>query len=169
MNFSDNGLRLLKQLEGSVKNNNKHVVYDDKTGSPVKPNMPLPRGATIGYGHLIKQGEDFTNGIDEFRATELLRQDVAVAQRAVQNNIRVNLTQNQYDALVIFAYNIGTNNFANSTVVKCINNHIDRNLELVWKSWNKSGGIEMPGLINRRNKEWNLFNGKFVQDDYLTS
>lgn len=162
MKFSNQGIELLKQLEGCVKKGDKHIVYDDKTGRPVDINAPLPHGATIGYGHLIKLGENFSGGITERVATELLRADIAIAERAVQNNITVPLMQNQYDALVIFAYNIGANNFAKSTVVKYINNpnfhsSIYPNLESAWRAWNKSGGRAMGGLSRRRNAELHLF------------
>ena len=162
MNFSDNGIRLLKKLEGCVKIGDMHVIYDDKTGRPINPIGMLPPGATIGYGHLIKNGENFMGGIDESVATELLRSDIAMAERAVKNNITVSLTQNQYDALVILAYNIGANNFANSTVVKYINNpnfHSSKytTLESAWRAWNKSAGREMAGLNKRRDQELKLF------------
>ena len=163
MNFSDNGINILKQCEGCVKRNERHVIYDDKTGKPVNTNEPLPNGATIGYGHLIKSGENFTKGISEAKATELLRADIATAERAVRDNITVPLSQNQFDALTSLAYNIGTKNFANSTVVNYINNpnfHSSTypNLESAWNTWNKSGGHVMTGLSNRRNQEWNMFN-----------
>lgn len=163
MKLSDDGIRLLKQLEGCVKSDNKHVIYDDKTGKPVNNIFPLPRGATIGYGHLVKPGEDFNDGITEAKATELLRKDILTAEHAVQNCISSLLTQNQYDALVLFAYNIGVQNFAHSTVVKYLNNpyfHSSKyaTLESAWKAWNKSGGYEVAGLNNRRNQEWGLFN-----------
>ncbi|MBO7508737.1 MAG: lysozyme [Alphaproteobacteria bacterium] len=163
MKISNNGINMLKRLEGCVKQGDKHVIYDDKTGKPVNPNKPLPPGATIGYGHLITRGEDFATGITETAATDLLCADIAVAERAVGNNITTPLTQNQYDALVSLAYNIGARNFANSTVVKYINNPNFRGsvyptLESAWKAWNKSGGKEMPGLTNRRNQEFALFN-----------
>ena len=159
MQFSDNGINLLKKLEGSVKIADKHVIYDDKTGRPVAAGRPLPVGATIGYGHLIKSGENFTGGIDENVATEILRADIAGAERAVRANITVPLTQNQYDALVIFAYNIGANNFANSTVVKYINNPKFQSvqyptLESAWMAWIKSGGRIMSGVVHRGKQEW---------------
>ena len=162
MKFSNQGIELLKQLEGCVRKGDKHIVYDDKTGRPVDGGAPLPRGATIGYGHLIKPGENFSGGITERVATELLRADIAAAQRAVQNNITVPLTQNQYDALVIFAYNIGTKNFAKSTVAKYINNPnfhslIYPNLESAWRAWNRAGGAVSKGLIKRRQREIDLF------------
>ena len=116
---------------------------------------------------MIKSDEDFRNGISETKATELLRIDIATLEKVVKNNISVPLKQNQFDALVFLAYNIGAKNFTNSTVVKYINNPNFRspiypNLELAWKAWNRSQGKTSKGLINRRNQEWNLYkNGKY--------
>ena len=163
MNISDNGIEILKRLEGCVVKNGLHIIYDDQTGRAINPYNLLPRGATIGYGHLIKPGEDFSRGIDESRATELLRMDVKIAERTVQKSINTTLTQNQFDALVIFAYNIGENNFIKSSVVKFINNpnyesKIYPDLKSAWMAWNKSNGRVMAGLTNRRKTEFNLFN-----------
>ena len=163
MKMSNNGINWLKRKEDKVLNNQgRHIIYDDQTGQPVNPNSPLPRGATIGYGHLIKNGEDFRNGISEAKATELFRADIAIAERVVKNNITVPLSQNQFDALVSLAYNIGAKNFANSTVVKYINNpnfhsSVYPNLESAWKAWNRSQGAVSNGLINRREYEWDLY------------
>ena len=163
MKMSDDGINMLKKLEGSVTKDDKHVIYDDKTGKPVDTNKPLPSGATIGYGHLIKNGEDFKNGISESKATELLRADIATAERAVRDNITVLLSQNQFDALTSLAYNIGSKNFANSTVVKYVNNpnfhsSVYPNLESAWKAWNRIQGKISNGLTNRRQNEWVMYN-----------
>ena len=163
MKTSNNGINMLKAIEGCVKLGDKHIIYDDKTGEPLNPNAPLPKGATIGYGHLIKSGEDFRNGISENVATELLRSDIAMAERAIKNNITVPLSQNQFDALVALAYNIGAKNFAVSTVIKYINNpnfHSSTypNLESAWKAWNRSHGKTSNGLIKRRQHEWDMYN-----------
>ena len=162
MQISDSGLNKLKQFEGAVKIAGRHEIYDDATGKPVAQNGPLPRGATIGYGHLIKNGENFTGGLTERAANELLRQDIKIAERAVQKNITARVAQNQYDALVIFAYNIGAKNFANSTVVKYINDsnfHDSRypTLESAWKAWNRYNGAVSNGLIRRRQHEWDMY------------
>lgn len=162
MKMSDDGIAALKQQEGSVKQDGKHVVYNDQTGKPVPVDVPLPPGATIGYGHLIKPGEDFRGGITEDAATELLRADIATAERAVQDNITAPITQNQYDALVMLAYNIGSDAFKKSTVVQYINNPDFTSskypsLESAWGAWNKSGGRVMPGLINRRDYEFGIY------------
>ena len=162
MKISNNGINMLKRVEGCVKQGNNHIIYDDKTGRPVNTKGTLPIGATIGYGHLIKSGEDFRNGITDIVATELLRSDIAVAERAVQDNIKVSLSQNQFDALVCLAYNIGTKNFANSTVVKYINDPKFRSpkypdLESAWKAWNRLRGKISNGLIKRRQYEWDMY------------
>lgn len=162
MKISNNGINMLKRFEGSVKIGDKHVVYDDQTGMPVDASKPLPSGATIGYGHLIKPGEDFRNGITESVATKLLRSDIEAAERAVQDNITVLLSQNQFDALTSLAYNIGTKNFATSTVVKYINNpqfhsSVYPDLESAWKAWNRNQCKISNGLINRRQNEWNMY------------
>lgn len=156
------GIAALKQAEGCVTRNGRHVVYDDKTGRPIPDGAPPPRGATIGYGHLVKSGEDFRGGISDAAATALLRDDIAAAERAVCRAVRVRLGQNQYDALVLFAYNIGCDAFAKSTVVKYVNNpsFIDakyQNLESAWMAWNKSGGCVIPGLTRRRRYEFTLY------------
>ena len=162
MKLSDNGIRILKQCEGRVMRNGRHVIYDDKNGQPVTTGAPLPAGATIGYGHLIKPGEDFRDGIDEDTATELLRADLGYAERAVCNAITVNLRQNQFDALVMLCFNIGARNFANSTVVKYINNPNFKsaryfNLGAAWRAWNKTGGRVSSGLGRRREVELKIY------------
>ena len=91
-----------------------------------------------------------------------LQSDITAAEHAVQKYITSNLTQNQYDALVALAYNIGASVFKNSTVVKYINNpdfhsSIYSDLESAWKAWNRTQGKVSNGLINRRQNEWNLY------------
>lgn len=163
MKMSDNGINWLKDKEDKVLDKQgNHIIYDDRTGKPVNTHEPLPKGATIGYGHLIKPNEDFRNGISEAKATELLRTDIATAEHVVRDNITVPLTQNQFDALTSLAYNIGSKNFANSTVVKYVNNpnfhsSVYPNLESAWKAWNRSQGEISNGLINRRQNEWNMY------------
>ncbi|MDR0967689.1 MAG: glycoside hydrolase family protein [Rickettsiales bacterium] len=163
--ISKKGLNFLKQKEGKVTENGKHVIYDDKTGKPVSDKNNLPKGATIGYGHLLKPGEKFSNGITEKHAERLLAQDVARFENIVKSDVKAELTQSQFDALVALAYNIGPNAFENSTLLQYLN---DSNfsstkyptIESAWKAWNKSGGSVSRGLNNRRDAEWNLFNDR---------
>ncbi|MDE5615792.1 MAG: glycoside hydrolase family protein [Alphaproteobacteria bacterium] len=164
MKMSDEGINWLKSKEDKVLDKNgNHVIYDDRTRQPVPDGAPLPPGATIGYGHLIKPGEDFRGGITETEAINLLRADISTAEHAVRDNITVPITQNQYDALVSLAYNIGGGAFASSTVVQYINNPDFTSskypsLESAWRAWNRTQGAVSNGLINRRNDEWNMYN-----------
>lgn len=167
MKISDNGVNMLKRLEGSIKIGNRHVIYDDKTGKPVDVNKTLPSGATIGYGHLIKANEDFRNGISEAKATELLRSDIIMSEQGINNLVHVPLNQNQFDALVLLVFNIGIKNFEKSTVLKYLNNpnfysSAYPNLESAWMSWNKSNGYTVAGLTNRRKQEWLLFTNRSI-------
>ena len=80
----------------------------------------------------------------------------------VKNYIDSPINQNQFDALVSLAYNIGNRNFRDSTIRQQINNS-DFNskkyptLESAWKAWNISQGQVSKGLINRRKDEWDLY------------
>lgn len=168
MKMSNRGIEWLKSKEDKVLGKDgKHLVYDDQTKQPVPDGASLPAGATIGYGHLIKPGEDFRGGITEAQAIDLLRADLANAERAVRDNITVPLLQNQYDALVSLAYNIGNGAFAHSTVVQYINNPNFTSsryptLESAWRAWNRTQGAVSKGLINRRNYELNVYhNGQY--------
>ena len=71
------------------------------------------------------------------------------------------ISQQQFDASVILAFNIGIGAFKSSSALKLIN---DPNasttydsLESAWKAWNKSQGKVSRGLVNRRNAEWNIY------------
>lgn len=171
MKMSDKGIEWLKGLEGSVKVNGKHVIYDDATGKPVPAGVPLPVGATIGYGHLVKPGEDFSAGLTEQQATKLLQQDLQATYNTINEQIFAdaisNMTQSQYDALVSLVFNIGAGSAApqnrnrglyQSTVRKYLNDNkyksnIYPNLEDAWRAF-RNGGI----LDGRRDAEWRLYN-----------
>lgn len=140
--------------------------YDDQTGQTI---AAWVRGATIGYGHLIRQSEwsKYKNGITQAHADILFATDLAPFAKVVKTKVRLALAQNQFDALVILAYNIGTNAFASSSVLKLVNNPAAqtpyRDLEAAWKAWNKSQGVVSRGLINRRAAEWNIYANNVYQ------
>ncbi|GGB21831.1 hypothetical protein GCM10007414_39030 [Agarivorans gilvus] len=77
------------------------------------------------------------------------------------------MTQCQFDALVIFVFNVGIDGFKKSSVVKLINdpkaNTSYVNLEGAWKAWNKSQGKVNKGLVNRRAAEWNMFSNNIYK------
>lgn len=151
MNFS--ALSLLETFEGVVKRNGKHIAYRDQAGL-----------WTIGYGHLVKSGERFPqDGITDEEAAEILRSDLAETEEAIKRLVEVPLTQNQYDALVSFVFNIGIGAFMASTVLKRLNkgNYQGAADALLW--WHKvrdpetKGLVTSDGLKSRRSHERALF------------
>ena len=125
---------------------------------------------TIGYGHLVHYGPingsepaEFRNGITEQQALDLLRQDAAKAVAAVRECVTVQLNQQQFDALVSFAYNEGGGALASSTLVKMLNQgHYDAIPDQLGR-WNKAGNQVLQGLVTRRAAEGALFtHGKYA-------
>ncbi len=142
LELSQNGLNLIKTFEGFSS-----TPYPDVAGK-----------LTIGYGHLIKKGESFSDtGIDEEAAQELLAKDTGYAQSAVCQCVAVDLNQNQYDALVSFTFNLGGGTLLKSTLLKKLNNSDYDGCAEQFLRWNKAGGIEVAGLTRRRKAERELF------------
>lgn len=141
MSLSADGLRFIADHEGLRTNR-----YNDVAGR-----------ATIGYGHLIRSGEIYTN-ITQETAERLLRQDVSTAENAVRINVHTNLTQPQFDALVSFTFNLGQGNLRNSTLLRRINAG-DTNAQEEFGRWVYAGGKVVQGLVNRRRDERALFAG----------
>lgn len=112
---------------------------------------------TIGYGHTktAKQGLIIT----ESKADELLAMDLEDAERAVQKYVKVDINQNQFDALVSFVFNLGTGNFRSSTLLKKLNQEDYSDAASEFLRWNKAGGKLLTGLVRRRKAESNLFIG----------
>jgi lysozyme len=138
--FSDNGLALLTDWEGG----RKLVAYIDSGGV-----------WTIGVGHTggVRKGDHITAA----QCDALLREDVKQAERAVQK-VKVPLTQNQFDALVIFTLNVGVAAFLESTLLRLLNGKAYDMVPGQMKRWNKDNGEIVQGLTNRRQKEINLWN-----------
>lgn len=116
------------------------------------------KGYSIGYGHLIQPGEDLTYVTQE-QAVQLLAQDVAGAQAAVAAAVRVGLSQNQFDALVSFVYNVGAGAFRSSTLLKLLNAGDYAGAAAQFPRWINASGAPSPALVARRGQEQNLFEG----------
>ena len=131
------GIDLIKKFEGFIPH-----VYLCAGGYP-----------TIGYGHLLKEGESFEHDITEEQAEALLRDDIAVAERAVRNLIAVPLNSNQFSALVSFTFNLGSGALQASTLRKRVNaKHYD-DVPYQLQRWCYAGGVKLNGLIKRREAE----------------
>ena len=111
---------------------------------------------TIGVGHLIKPDEKhlLTATLTDQEVEELLQSDLKWCQDAVDNHVKVPLTQNQYDALYSLCFNIGETNFRKSTVLRKVNENDLKGAADAILMWNKP-----EVLINRRKRERALFLG----------
>jgi lysozyme len=112
---------------------------------------------TIGYGHLILPKESFPNPLTEKQAEDLLRKDLGNSEAGVTRLVKVKLSQQQFDALVSFTFNLGVGNLQSSTLLKKLNagDYSGAADELL--RWNKAGGKEVAGLTRRRAAERKLF------------
>lgn len=120
---------------------------------------------TIGYGHTsdasFKVGPGQT--ITEAKATELLRVDLREAEQAIDRVVTVPLNDNQFGALVSFAYNVGNAAFRKSTLLRKLNAGDYDAVPSELAKWNKAGGKVVQGLVNRRAAEAGLWStGAFV-------
>lgn len=118
---------------------------------------------TIGYGHLIKPGESFPRDISIEEAEVILFNDAQIAMDAVNRLVKVPITQNQFNALVSFTYNLGTGALAESSVLRNLNNgdvQAAADSFLLWNKYRKSPGaplVASAGLTNRRKAEAAVF------------
>lgn len=78
-------------------------------------------GYSIGYGHFINPGESFTEPLPEWRAREILAADSKIASDAVRAYVKTPLSQNMFDALVSFVFNVGVGAFKKSTMLTVLN------------------------------------------------
>ncbi len=119
---------------------------------------------TISYGcTFYPNGEEVIRGqrITEEYADEIFK---VVADRfavKVLDKIKQPITQNQFNALVSFAYNCGMGNFINSTLLRLVNiNPNDGMIAKEFMKWNRSGGKVLKGLTNRRIAESSMYYSK---------
>jgi lysozyme len=131
---------LVKKFEGCVLH-----AYQDVVGV-----------WTIGYGHTsgVKKGQTITQA----QAEKMLKDELSVFAEKVQKLIKVSLNENQFGALVSFAYNVGVGALATSTLLKLLNAKNFTGASNEFARWNKAGGRVLAGLTKRRAEEKALFN-----------
>lgn len=144
MRASEAGLNLIKHYEG----------YRTK---PYRCSAGL---WTIGYGHLINDGRvlppDYNRVFLKDEIDALLATDIKRFERGVSRYCPVKLTQNQFDALVSFSFNLGLGVLQRSTVRQKINRGDIAGAGKVLLKYNKSSGKVTKGLVLRRNDEYAL-------------
>lgn len=120
--------------------------------------------ATIGYGHLLHRGNvrpvEKSIRWSKERALVQLRRDAGVAERCVRDNVKVKLTQDQFDALVSFVFNLGCGAFRGSTLLKGLNRGNYERVPAELMKWVLAGGRPSLGLQRRRAQEGHVFSRK---------
>lgn len=157
MQMSQHGIALLTQWEGC-----ELEVYNDSAGLP-----------TIGVGHLLTKSElmsgkitiggvlvKYANGLTQEQAEALLAQDLGPTEAAVNGGVKVSLSQNQFDALTSFTFNVGAPAFKGSTLLKLLNQGQYAQVPEQLMRWTRAGGRVVQGLVNRRRNEIKLWNGQ---------
>ena len=113
---------------------------------------------TMGYGHTadVKEGDS----IDQEAAEAFLIEDLETFEQAVTRLVEVPLTQQQFDALVSWTFNLGAGNLAESTLLKKLNNYQYAEGPEQMMRWVRAGGKVLDGLVRRRAAEAALFQSK---------
>ncbi len=143
MHISMKGIELIKAFEGFFP-----MPYLCPAGYP-----------TVGFGHLIREGEDFTKGLSLIEAESLLWNDLQRYAAAVHRLIQVPLTQKQFDALVSFTYNVGPGALQRSTLRRKVNREEHEEVPRELMRWIFAGGRKLNGLIRRRQAEGLMYQG----------
>lgn len=160
MNFTKRGIKFIKEVEGC-----ENRVYRCVAGK-----------WTIGVGHVISDMEKKAqtiflkngptifmknNTITDEEVDQLLEYDLGRFITCIKQKVKVPLQDYQFEALVSFAFNVGEGAFTNSTLLKVLNqgqyNQVPKQLE----RWNKANGKVVQGLVNRREKEIQLWNNQY--------
>ena len=142
MKISEEGLALIKKFEGC-----ELEAYQCAAGI-----------WTIAYGRIkeVKEGHTCT----QEQAETWLDEELHEYQSYIDDMVKVNLEQCQFDALVSWVYNLGPSNLKSSTLLKVLNNSEYDEVPEQIKRWNKAGGKVLEGLVRRREAEALLFLGK---------
>jgi len=143
MKTSQKGIELIKLFEGF-----RSVAYK------------CPAGVwTIGYGSTsgVKEGMK----VSTQQAENLLREHLSNDEKRLSES-GLKLNQNQFDALVSFVYNVGYESFRKSTLAKVVwaNASDMAGVKSELAKWTRAAGRELPGLVARREKEYELYSSK---------
>ena len=148
MEYSKDGLHLTERFEGC-----RLSAYPDP-GSGGDP-------WTIGYGHT---GPEVVEGLEitQEQAEQYLAQDIKQSEANVNAVVHVELTQEEFDALVDFAFNCGCRNLDSSTLMKKLNDGDYEGASQEFIKWDMAAGHHMAGLLKRREAEAAMFISKLA-------
>tara|TARA_R100001129_G_scaffold80115_1_gene54399 strand:- start:1078 stop:1524 length:447 start_codon:yes stop_codon:yes gene_type:complete len=117
---------------------------------------------TLGYGHTagVSEGDTCT----EEDAETMLAEDLQEFENYVNDLVTSDLSQNEFDALVAWTYNLGPGALKESTLLRRLNDGDYEDVPHQIKRWNRAGGEVLPGLTRRREAEALLFQGEPWED-----
>lgn len=145
MNIGERGVELIKSFE-----NYRAYPYFDSA-----------RVATIGWGNTYypdgRRVRISDPPITREQATDLMMQVLREFEDGINAALRVEVTQNQYDALVCWAYNVGISAASGSTLMRLLNAGDVQGAADQFLRWNRAGGQVLRGLTRRREAERALF------------
>ena len=141
-----------------MKTSDKGIEYIKlKEGVRLKSYQDIVGVWTIGYGHTktARSGQEITLK----QAHELLMQDINEHNKFIDKYVKVELSQNQYDALSSFVFNLGGGALQKSTLLKKLNAGDYEGAANELLRWDKAGGKQVRGLTIRRQEERDMFIG----------
>jgi lysozyme len=143
-------------------NNAGYLLICNFEGLSLTPYLCSAKVPTIGYGNCYypnsKKVTMLDKAITKKEAFEMFKIIADQFSIKVSKLITSNVNQNQSNALVSFAYNIGVNGFSKSTLLKKVNfNPDDLSIKNEFLKWNKAGGKIIKGLTTRREIESDLY------------
>ena len=144
MNLSNKGYKFICRQEG-VRN----LAYQDSV-----------KIWTVGIGFIKINGEPVVKGmrLTDAQIEEEFYKQIGSYESIVNESVHSQLNQNQFDALVSFCFNVGSGNFKSSTLLKVVNaNPNNPEINLQFNKWCRAGGEIIPGLLNRRINEGELY------------
>ena len=145
-----------------ILDNKGYLLITNFEGLRLKPYLCSAKIPTIGHGNTYyPDGKRVTlldKDITKQEAFDMFKEVANRFAKRVNTLVTSNINQNQFNALVSFAYNVGTGNFSSSTLLKKVNkNPDDLTIKAEFLRWNKAGGKVINGLTNRRNEEADLY------------
>jgi len=149
MNINQSGLDLIKSFEGL-----ELKAYLDSVRIPTIGYGTTVYPSTYLSGRTVKLGDTITKE----QAESFIKYDVDQKAKAVRRLVTVNLNDNQFSALVSFAYNLGEGALKTSTLLKRVNmNPNDPKIKDEFAKWINAGGKPLEGLKRRRQAESDLY------------
>jgi len=147
--IGENGINLIKKFEGFSS----------------KPYLCPAKICTIGYGATFypngKKVSMTDKAMTEAEGVELLKSMLIKFEQYVDSYCIDTITQNQFDALVSFCYNLGPTNLKSSTLLKKVNkNPNDETIRAEFMKWTKASNKVLKGLVLRRQAEADLYFSK---------